>query len=100
VTRAQLLALGWGRDTIAFRVRSGELIPVHSGVYAVGHVPLRAHERSMAAVLACGPGAVLSHAAALALYGLAERPATLEVTGRTSAAAPASGRTAAPPSPA
>jgi hypothetical protein len=71
VTRAQLLALGWGRDTIAFRVRSGELIPVHSGVYAVGHVPLRAHERSMAAVLACGPGAVLSHAAALALYGLA-----------------------------
>ena len=61
-------------------MRRGELIPVHAGVYAVGHVPRHAHARSAAAVLACGDGAVLSHAAAAALWGVHEWPATLEVT--------------------
>ena len=80
VTRTQLLERGVGREWVRTQVDRGLLIPVHAGVYAVGHVPQHAHARSMAAVLACGPGAALSHDAALALYGLAEWPRTLEVT--------------------
>ena len=41
---------------------------VHRGVYAVGHSVLTRHGRWMAAVLAGGPGAVLSHASAAALW--------------------------------
>ncbi|MEA2235259.1 MAG: hypothetical protein QOD83_5075, partial [Solirubrobacteraceae bacterium] len=37
---------------------------LHRGVYSVGHRALRSEAHRMAAVLACGPGAVLSHAAA------------------------------------
>ena len=40
------------------------------GFYAVGHRRLTRHGRWMAAVLACGPGAVLSHDSAAALWGL------------------------------
>jgi very-short-patch-repair endonuclease len=80
VTRAQLLALELSAAWVDHRVAVGELIPVHAGVYAVGHVPRHAHARAMAAVLACGPGAALSHAAAAALWGVADWPRTLEVS--------------------
>jgi len=53
---------------------------VHAGVYAVGHAPRHAHARAMAAVLACGEGAALSHAAAAAVWGVADWPATLEIS--------------------
>ena len=43
---------------------------LHLGVYAVGHPRLRAHGRWMAAVLGCGPGAVLSYRDAAALHDL------------------------------
>ncbi|MGI8920120.1 MAG: hypothetical protein ACR2HD_00370 [Solirubrobacteraceae bacterium] len=43
------------------RVRAGRLHPIHRGVYAVGHSRLTLRGRWMAAVLACGPGAALSH---------------------------------------
>jgi len=42
------------------------------GVYSVGHGELTRHGRWMAAVLACGAGAVLSHLSAAALYGMGE----------------------------
>jgi hypothetical protein len=48
----------------------GRLHRVHVGVYAVGHRKLSAHGHRMAAVLACGPGAVFSHRAGAALWGL------------------------------
>jgi hypothetical protein len=80
VTRAQLLAHGMSQQAIRTRVRRGDLIRVHHGVYAVGHVPKHAHARSLAAVLACGSGAALSHAAAAALWDVLEWPTTLEVT--------------------
>jgi very-short-patch-repair endonuclease len=80
VTRAQLLAHGMSQQAIRTRIRRGDLIRVHHGVYAVGHVPKHAHARSLAAVLACGDGAALSHAAAAALWDVLEWPATLEVT--------------------
>jgi len=43
---------------------------MHQGVYAVGHAALRAEGHYLAATLACGPGASLSHASAAALWGI------------------------------
>jgi very-short-patch-repair endonuclease len=76
VSRAQLIGMGVGRGAIAHRLQTGSLHPVRRGVYAVGHraLPPRAH--LMAAVLACGPGAVLSHASAAALWGIRPSAAT------------------------
>ena len=69
----QLLALGLDRNTITRRIKAGELIPVHWGVYAVGHAPIEPRARAHAAVLACGPGALLSHSSAAVLWGLRKR---------------------------
>jgi hypothetical protein len=65
----QLRAAGLNRTAIAVRVRNARLHPIHRCVYAVGHEALTLHGRFMAAVLACGPAAVLSHRAAAALWG-------------------------------
>jgi very-short-patch-repair endonuclease len=81
VTAAQLAALGIRRGGRARRIEAGRLHPVHRGVYAVGHPGLSSEGRWMAAVLACGEGAVLSHAAAAALWGmLPPPPGAVEVT--------------------
>lgn len=79
VTRRQMLALGVGPDVMKRRVRSGVLRPVHRGVYAVGHAALGAEARWMAAVLACGAGAVLSHLSAARLWGMSSVPFDREV---------------------
>jgi len=73
VARGQLLDAGLSRKTIANRVRSGHLLSLHPGVYAVGHARLRREGHWLAAVLAVGPGAVLSHRDAAGLHDL--RPA-------------------------
>ncbi len=70
VARAQLAGLGMGREAIGRRLRSGRLYRLHEGVYAVGHRVLSQRAHWMAAVLACGPGAVLSHGSAAALWGI------------------------------
>jgi hypothetical protein len=67
VARRQLLALGLGPDVIGYRLERCRLHPIHRGVYAVGHDKLTREARWMAAVLAGGPGAVLSHRSAAAL---------------------------------
>lgn len=69
VTTRQLAAVGLGRAAISERVASGRLHRVHQGVHAVGHPAFSWEERWMAAVLACGEGAVLSHMSAAALWG-------------------------------
>ncbi|MGE5407714.1 MAG: type IV toxin-antitoxin system AbiEi family antitoxin domain-containing protein, partial [Syntrophothermus sp.] len=69
VTVAQLRRAGLDKSAISRRVRSGRLHRVHRGVYAVGHRPLSWKEFWMAAVLACGEAAVLSHRSAAALWG-------------------------------
>lgn len=61
MTREQLLALGFDGSAILRRVRSGGLHRIHRGVYAAGHTHLDLSGRRLAAVLACGPGALLSH---------------------------------------
>ncbi len=69
ITRAQLSELGLSRDAIDYRLGLGRLRPMYRGVYAiVGPRLLTQHGRWMAAVLACGPGAVLSYLAATALW--------------------------------
>jgi predicted transcriptional regulator of viral defense system len=72
VALRQLVALGLSAPAARARVREGRLHPVHRGVYAVGHELLTGRARGMAAVLACGPGAVLSHRSAADLHGLRE----------------------------
>jgi very-short-patch-repair endonuclease len=80
ITRVQLLALGFSARTISNMIARGELICVHAGVYAVGYVRVEPVARAMAAVLACGEGAVLSHDSAAALWGLRRWPQIPEVT--------------------
>jgi very-short-patch-repair endonuclease len=70
VSLDQLQALGLSSDAVRQRVRSGRLHRIHRGVYAVGHSRLTKEGRWMAAVLACGEGAVLSHLSAGALWRL------------------------------
>jgi hypothetical protein len=70
VSRAQLVELGASVATVDHWVRRSRLHVVHRGVYAVGHAALRIEGRRLAAVLACGRGAVLSHIGAAAHWGL------------------------------
>lgn len=70
VTRAQLTELGLGDNAIDRRLQAGRLHRIHPGVYAVGHRVLSQHARWMAAVLFCGPDAVLSRRSAAALWGI------------------------------
>jgi very-short-patch-repair endonuclease len=70
VTRRQLAAIGIERGAVARRVAAGRLHRLHRGVYAVGHTALRKEARWLAAVLACGDGAALSHRSAAALWGI------------------------------
>jgi very-short-patch-repair endonuclease len=70
VSRAQLLAAGISPGAIATRLNRHQLHQLHRGVYAVGHTALVPLAREMAAVLACGPGAALSHWSAAWLWRL------------------------------
>jgi very-short-patch-repair endonuclease len=68
VTTGQLALAGLGARAIAHRVARGRLVRRHRGVYQVGPIaaPLA---REMAAVLACGGSAALSHQSAAAIWG-------------------------------
>jgi very-short-patch-repair endonuclease len=68
LARRQLLELGFTEKVIDNRLATGRLHRVLPGVYAVGRPALTQHGRWMAAVLACGPDAVLSHLSAAALW--------------------------------
>jgi very-short-patch-repair endonuclease len=81
VRRDQLLSAGLTRHAIAHRVRTGRLHRLHPGVFAVGHTALTPTGRALAAVLACGRGAALSHrSAAVAWALLDDRPGPVDVT--------------------
>ncbi len=72
-TRRQLHQAGLSDDSIAYRVKLDRLHRVHPGVYSVGRQPVTPLERAAAAVLACGPGALLSHGSAMSLWGFWKR---------------------------
>lgn len=88
VTLGQLRALGLTRREIDGRREVGWLIPRHTGVFALGYVPAERVSAWHAGVLALGDGAVLSHTAAAALWGMLRRGAPTEVTVPTTAGRP------------
>jgi predicted transcriptional regulator of viral defense system len=61
ISLAQLVEEGLSAGAVRMRVAAGRLHRVHQGVFAVGGAGLTAEGRRMAAVLACGEGAALSH---------------------------------------
>jgi hypothetical protein len=81
VSFRQLIRLGFTKSAIGRAREAGRLHRIHQGVYAVGHAALSNHGRCMAAVLACGPRAVLSHRSAAWLWGfLPACPVTPDVS--------------------
>ena len=80
VSYAQLLAAGLSEKAIRHRADRGRIARVHRGVYKVGPLTSPLAE-PFAAVLACGPTAVLSHYAAAALHGIGpKRGGPIDVT--------------------
>jgi len=81
VTRVQLLAAGLSSAGIGRWVAAGRLFPVHRGVYAVGRPAITRSGHLIAAQLACGSGAALSHTGATEWWQLTGRRAhPIEVT--------------------
>ncbi len=66
-------SFGISKGAVEKAVCTGHLRRLYSGVYAVGHTDLTLHGRCLAAVLACGPEAVLSHWSAAWSWGLGVR---------------------------
>jgi hypothetical protein len=79
----QLIDLGLGRGQIEDRVAGAKLAPLYRGVFAVGHRRIGIHGRWLAAVLACGPNAVLSYASAAKLWEIRGSRGPIEVTRRS-----------------
>src|SRR3954454_23577099 len=79
----QLVALGLKKRAVMHRVAAGRLHRVFRGVYAVGHARLTKRGWWMAAVLACGDGALLSHLSAGELLNLRASGNTIDVTSPT-----------------
>jgi very-short-patch-repair endonuclease len=73
ISRGQLLALGFSTHAIDHRIETGRLHPVYAGVYAVGRKELSRLGAFIAAVLACGEAAALSHASAAELWKIRPR---------------------------
>jgi predicted transcriptional regulator of viral defense system len=73
VSARQLRRLGFSEAAIGRLARAERLHRLHRGVYAIGHPAVADRGRCRAAILACGRGAVLSHASAAWLWGLLPR---------------------------
>jgi hypothetical protein len=81
ITHDQLLDAGAKPGAIKRLARSGALHRLHRGVYAVGHLALAPMAREVAALLACGDGALISHRSAAYLWGLVDSaPREVDVT--------------------
>jgi hypothetical protein len=74
IHRGQARQLGLTRTEIQTRLRTGEWIAVHPGVYCPVVSPPTFEQRVMSACLASGVDAVASHASAAWLWGLLTRP--------------------------
>jgi predicted transcriptional regulator of viral defense system len=81
VTLRQLKVIGIGAASVKRRVAKGRLVRLYRGVYAVGHVQRTPETRWIAAVMASGPGSVLSHLDAASLWQIYKRSgANMHVT--------------------
>jgi very-short-patch-repair endonuclease/predicted transcriptional regulator of viral defense system len=78
VTRRQLLAMGMDGPTIDRRLARRRLVRVRRGIYRLGPIP-QPLEPEMAAILAVGPGGVLSRQSAVFLHELLPHPARPEL---------------------
>jgi very-short-patch-repair endonuclease len=76
VSRSQLRALGVSDTAIDHDAATGRLHPIFPAVYSLG-LPVGREARILAAVLACGEGAVVSHDSAAALLGLRDQMPTV-----------------------
>ena len=85
ITVTQLQLAGIGRRAIESRAERSLIHRMYRGAYLVGNpIPLPG-ARELGAVLACGPGSLVSHASAAALWGLTPTPTgdlALTVVGR------------------
>ena len=79
VSRAQVLDAGLTPGAVDALVESGRWQRLHPGVYATFTGPVPDLSRAWAAVLACGDGAALAGRSALWLWGVTDRPASVEV---------------------
>jgi hypothetical protein len=70
VALRQLQLLGLSKSAVSRRARAGRFHRIHRGVYAIGYPKLTGCGHWMAAVLACGPRAVLSHRSSAGLAGV------------------------------
>jgi Transcriptional regulator, AbiEi antitoxin/Protein of unknown function (DUF559) len=76
----QLERAGLSKRAVSARAATGRYYRIHRGVYAVGHEAIGDRGRLLAALLACGEGAVISHGTAAAFWGILERwPALIDV---------------------
>ncbi len=92
VTRNQLVRAGLSSAAIGRKVMRGQLQTRHRGVYQLGPLALPGASH-MAAVLAGGPAATLSHLSAASLSGLRPRP---DVPGPIHVSVPGAGRSRRP----
>jgi hypothetical protein len=76
ITRTQALAAGVTRGAIRAHLAARRWQRVRPGVYATFSGPVPRLARLWAAVLAAGPGAILSHESAAELVGLLDAPET------------------------
>jgi len=76
----QLRGLGLDRYWVRRRVETGLLHCLYRGAYSVGVPSVSPRGRYLAVVMACGPGACLSHRSAAAVWGLRPNASHLEVT--------------------
>ena len=85
ISHGQLRAIGLGRGAIEHRLANGRLHRVRRGVYQVGHSAAPPMAREIAALLAHGPGSVLSHRTAAVLWQLlspSNGPVSVTIVGR------------------
>jgi AbiEi antitoxin C-terminal domain len=74
ISHAQLVELGFGEGAIRYWLASGRLYCYFRGVYLLGHTAVTRKGALMAAVLACGDGAVVSHVSAAWCWGFIKKP--------------------------
>jgi len=80
ISRRQALSEGMSGRAIDRRLATGEWVRVFQGAYRVGGAECTWEQTIMAGCLAAGPGAVASHRAAGALFGMPGVPRWVEVT--------------------
>ena len=71
ITRSEARALGFTPRMIDYRVKTGRWRRLAPGIYALAGAPETFEQRALAACLASGPGAMVSHRSAGALWGMA-----------------------------